>query len=83
MPDTPIDNVLTAVSEVFGHPVAPEDDFFSLGGDSITAVELSIRLEERLNVDVDVEVIVNVPSLAALAAALTQPAPAALSTAEH
>ncbi|MFF7472130.1 phosphopantetheine-binding protein [Streptomyces sp. NPDC008092] len=82
MPDTPIDTVLTAVSEVFGHPVTPEDDFFSLGGDSITAVELSIRLEERLDVDVDVELIVNVPHLAALAAALTQPA-AALSTADH
>ncbi|MEU6481000.1 acyl carrier protein [Streptomyces sp. NPDC047017] len=82
MSDTPIDEVLTAASEVFGPPVTPEDDFFSLGGDSITAVELSIRLEERLDTEVDVEVIVAAPSLAALAAALARPVPVP-STAKH
>lgn len=82
MSDTPIDKVLTAVSEVFGRPVVPEDDFFALGGDSITAVELSIRLEESLGVEVDVELVVNLPDLAALAAALAQPSPAS-STAKH
>ncbi|MFJ9895734.1 acyl carrier protein [Streptomyces sp. NPDC091280] len=82
MPDTPIDEVLTAVSEVFGHPVTPEDDFFSLGGDSITAVELSNRLEELLDTEVDIELIVALPSLAALAAALARPVHL-LSTAEH
>ncbi len=75
MSDTPIDNVLTAVSEVFGHPVVPEDDFFSLGGDSITAVELSLRLEDLLGTEVDVELIVDQPSLAALAEALAAPSP--------
>ncbi|MEW1646026.1 MULTISPECIES: acyl carrier protein [unclassified Streptomyces] len=82
MPDTPIDEVLAAASLVFGHPVAPEDDFFSLGGDSVTAVEMSLRLEERLDVDVDIQLIVDLPSLAALAAALPQPSPVP-STAEH
>ncbi|WP_405853922.1 acyl carrier protein [Streptomyces sp. NBC_01515] len=82
MPDTPIDEVLAAASKVFGHAVAPEDDFFSLGGDSVTAVELSIRLEERLGVDVAVELIVDLPSLAALAASLAQPS-SVPSTAEH
>ncbi|MFE3164987.1 acyl carrier protein [Streptomyces sp. NPDC059224] len=82
MSDTPIDEVLTAVSEVFGRPVVPEDDFFALGGDSITAVELSLRLEERLGVEVDVELVVGLPDLAALAEALAQPSPAS-PTAKH
>ena len=71
---TPIDNVLIAASEVFGRAVVPEDDFFSLGGDSVTAVELSLRLEELLGAEVDVELIVDRPSLAALAEALAEPA---------
>ncbi|MGW6899989.1 acyl carrier protein [Streptomyces sp. NPDC054919] len=82
MSNTPIDEVLTAVSEVFGRQVVPEDDFFALGGDSITAVELSLRLEESLGVEVDVELVVSLPDLAALAAALAQPSSAS-STAKH
>ncbi|MEV7545608.1 acyl carrier protein [Streptomyces sp. NPDC089915] len=75
MPPAPIDAVLTAAAEVFGRPAGPADDFFSLGGDSVAAVELAVRLEELLGVEVDTELVVGLPDLAALAAAL--PAPAA------
>ncbi|MFD8144190.1 acyl carrier protein [Streptomyces sp. NPDC059708] len=78
MPPAPIDAVLTAAAEVFGRPAGPADDFFSLGGDSVAAVELAVRLEELLGVEVDTELVVGLPDLAALAAAL--PAPAAPAT---
>ncbi|MEU8438277.1 acyl carrier protein [Streptomyces sp. NPDC029216] len=82
MPPAPIDDVLTAVGEVFGRPAGPADDFFSLGGDSVTAVELAVRLEERLGIEVDTELVVGLADFAALAAALGAAA-AAPSTPGH
>ncbi|MEU3314339.1 acyl carrier protein [Streptomyces sp. NPDC048387] len=70
MPPAPIDAVLTAAAEVFGRPAGPADDFFSLGGDSVAAVELAVRLEELLGMEVDTELVVATPGFAALAAAL-------------
>ncbi|MER8187571.1 acyl carrier protein [Kitasatospora sp. NPDC094015] len=83
MPPAPIDAVLAAASEVFGHPAEPTDDFFSLGGDSIAAVELAVRLEEALGIEVDADLLVQLPDFAALAAALAAvPAPPVASTPE-
>ncbi|KOU18270.1 hypothetical protein ADK52_30750 [Streptomyces sp. WM6372] len=70
MPETVLELVLAAASEVFAHPARAEDDFFALGGDSIAAVELSVRLEEALDVPVETELILDSPDFAALAAAL-------------
>ncbi|MBO1413666.1 acyl carrier protein [Streptomyces sp. FH025] len=70
MPPAPLDAVLAAASEVFGRPAEPADDFFSLGGDSVTAVELAVELEERLGIEVDTELVAGLPDLAALADAL-------------
>lgn len=64
--------VLDAAAEVFGQAVLASDDFFSLGGDSIAAVELAVRLEEQLPTEVDTALIVDLPDFAALAAALTE-----------
>ncbi|MGW2250681.1 acyl carrier protein [Kitasatospora sp. NPDC001660] len=83
MPPAPIDAVLAAASEVFGRPAEPADDFFSLGGDSITAVELAVRLEELLGVEVDTELIVGLPDFAALAEALAEAAVPVPSTPER
>ncbi|MEU9130644.1 acyl carrier protein [Kitasatospora sp. NPDC048540] len=85
MPHPPIDAVLAAASEVFGRRAEPTDDFFALGGDSITAVELTVRLEELLGTEVDTELIVGLPDFAALAAALAARAQAVPvpSTPEH
>ncbi|MEW2514699.1 acyl carrier protein [Streptomyces sp. NPDC046870] len=63
-------HVLTAATTVFGHPVEPGDNFFSLGGDSIAAVELVTLLEERLGVALDTEPVVNTADFAELAGAL-------------
>ncbi|MDH6708430.1 acyl carrier protein [Kitasatospora sp. MAA19] len=86
MPPAPIDAVLAAASEVFGRRAEPTDDFFSLGGDSVAAVELAAELEERLGIEVDNELVVALPDLAALAtslAAMLAEAAPALSTPEH
>ena len=40
-------------SEVLGITVTAEDDFFALGGDSLSAVEIQVRAEERLGLDVE------------------------------
>lgn len=45
--------VLDVVKEVFGHPVTEDDNFFDCGGDSVTAVDLAERLEERFGVETD------------------------------
>ncbi|MFD9130665.1 acyl carrier protein, partial [Kitasatospora sp. NPDC059571] len=51
-------------------PPHPTDDFFSLGGDSIVAVELAVRLEDALGIEVDADLLVQLPDFAALADAL-------------
>lgn len=71
---------------MFGRRAEPTDDFFSLGGDSVAAVELAAELEERLGIEVDNELVVALPDLAALAtslAAMLAEAAPALSTPEH
>ena len=45
--------VLRIASEVLKHPVMQEDGFFSLGGDSLLAVELMTMLEAELRVEFD------------------------------
>ncbi|QCD57260.1 non-ribosomal peptide synthetase [Streptomyces hawaiiensis] len=56
---------LLAVSDV-----SPHDDFFGLGGQSLTAVRAVARLREELGVPVDVQAIFAHPTAAGLAAAL-------------
>jgi acyl carrier protein len=67
--------VLDATSDIFARTVSRSDSFFSLGGDSITAVELATRLEEVLGWEVDPQLVVDLPSLGALATALQSARP--------
>lgn len=70
-------HVLTAAATVFEQPVEPGDNFFSLGGDSIAAVELVTLLEERLGVALDTDPVCSTANFAELAgvfAATTAPA---------
>ncbi|MEG8280632.1 acyl carrier protein [Streptomyces sp. AHA2] len=66
--------VLTTAEEVFGHRVVAADDFFALGGESVAAVELATRLEERLDIEVDSRLIFNTGSFRDLAHHLLQAA---------
>ncbi|MEU7575473.1 acyl carrier protein [Micromonospora sp. NPDC049240] len=59
--DAVLATVLAAAAQVFGRQVHHEDNLFDLGGDSITAVELVMRLAEDLGVVVDTADLVEAP----------------------
>lgn len=47
-PVTPVDSLARLYARVLGREVGPRDSFVTLGGDSLSYVELSLRLERRL-----------------------------------
>ncbi|WP_374351941.1 amino acid adenylation domain-containing protein [Chitinimonas sp.] len=51
-------------------PLAPNDDFFALGGKSLQAIQVANRLQQRLGQAVTVAALFSHPSLAALAHSL-------------
>ncbi|BAU87746.1 non-ribosomal peptide synthetase-like protein [Streptomyces laurentii] len=57
--------------EVLGVPVADDDDFFALGGQSLAAMEVVAALRRRLGVHVRVRVLLEHPVLADFVAQLT------------
>jgi acyl carrier protein len=69
-PPTLLRQVMTSVAVVFGPGVAPEDSFFTAGGDSVAAVELADLLEDRLGVTVDIDLVLHARDFAELAAQL-------------
>ncbi|MGW0648050.1 acyl carrier protein [Streptomyces umbrinus] len=68
--DTVLTAVLAAAASVFGDAVGAGDGFFSLGGDSLAAVEIVTALEAELDVDISTDVVVCTDTFADLAAAL-------------
>ncbi len=55
--------------------IGPDDDFFAVGGHSLLAAELSVRLDARFGVSVPVRQVIDHPTPRALAT-LVQPVPA-------
>jgi len=55
---------LTAVGQVFGSEVNPEQSFYDLGGDSLHAIELVMRVHELADLEVNAFDMVNAESLA-------------------
>ncbi|MEU4212559.1 non-ribosomal peptide synthetase [Streptomyces sp. NPDC026206] len=49
-----LDCVLAAWSDVFGHSVAEDSDFFAVGGHSLLAAQLASRMETQLEVTVSI-----------------------------
>lgn len=46
------DLVLSSLSEILGQDsISPDDNFFAIGGDSLSAVELMERVESELGID--------------------------------
>ncbi len=39
-------------SEVLGTPVEPEDDFFAVGGDSLSAMKIEVMVEKKLGLSI-------------------------------
>ncbi|NUT49958.1 MAG: amino acid adenylation domain-containing protein, partial [Saccharothrix sp.] len=68
-PSTPVEAVLCGLfAEVLGLPsVGVHDDFFARGGHSLTAVKLANRVNAALGADIDVWILFDCPTVAALA----------------
>ncbi|MFD3590368.1 acyl carrier protein [Streptomyces sp. NPDC058683] len=71
-PDDLLGTVLAAAEQVFGRSPGPDDGFFTLGGDSIAAVELVTALEEELATDIDTALVFRADTFAELALLLAQ-----------
>lgn len=67
---TPTESVIREIwCRVLGAPnVGPDDHFFGLGGDSFAAVKVTLALESRLGVGLQVKSLFETPTLAGLAA---------------
>ncbi len=70
----PVETVLAeAWRELLGiDEVAPQDDFFALGGHSLAAVRLFARIRKHFNVDLPLATLFQAPTLGALAALVAQ-----------
>jgi acyl carrier protein len=62
--------VLDTAQSILDQPVRPSDNFFSLGGDSVRAVEMMTTLEDLLGAELDPSSIVDADDMAALAISL-------------
>ncbi|MDO5052701.1 MAG: condensation domain-containing protein, partial [Pseudoclavibacter sp.] len=79
--DEATSRVCALMAEVLGRPVRPGDDFFALGGHSLTALRLTALLEAQTGAPVPLRLLFDAPEPAALARRLARegegPAPAA------
>ncbi|WP_267245903.1 amino acid adenylation domain-containing protein [Streptomyces sp. PR69] len=85
---TPLTTLQAALTEVWEEvlgtaPIGPDDDFFELGGDSLTAVRLAAACRARLGTDVRQRTLFQSPTVAALAAELGGAAPDAVRPQPH
>jgi thioesterase domain-containing protein len=62
---------------VFHRPIAPDNDFFDLGGNTWLAAELFTQINQTFNAQFPAVTICNSPTIAALAASLENPQPGA------
>uniref|UniRef100_UPI000AB3E408 amino acid adenylation domain-containing protein n=1 Tax=Aldersonia kunmingensis TaxID=408066 RepID=UPI000AB3E408 len=69
-PSTPIEEIVAGIfTEVLGvNRVGADDDFFELGGNSLSATQVASRLGAALNVTVPVRLVFDAPMVSALAA---------------
>jgi len=75
-PSTPLEQELAELfAGALGRelPVAADADFFSLGGDSLSAVHLLLAIEQRWRCDLGLGALFAQPTVAALAARIAEP----------
>jgi acyl carrier protein len=75
MPDIPnIYSLAELCANVIGiTSVAPEENFFDVGGDSLTAARFAVLVEERWGVELDIFTIMAADSLTEIHEALIAP----------
>ncbi len=76
LPRTPLEQELAALfAQALGRetPVAVDADFFSLGGDSLSAVHLLLAIEKRWRCDLGLGALFAQPTVAALATRIAEP----------
>lgn len=62
--------ILTLFAETLGHPIAGEDDFFAMGGDSLAAEHVLTGLSAHLSQDFPGWLLLDHPTAKDLAVAL-------------
>jgi thioesterase domain-containing protein/acyl carrier protein len=55
---------------IFGHEVGIDEDFFALGGDSLSAMDLLARIDRQCGVPLPISALLKKPTVAGLASAL-------------
>ncbi len=76
-PKNPLEKRLLTIWEdlLQRHPVGVDDDFFEIGGDSLTAIDLVLRLEKEFGKALPIAALMQASTVAALASLLTADAP--------
>ncbi|MGW8367652.1 MAG: alpha/beta fold hydrolase [Gammaproteobacteria bacterium] len=64
--DTLLRGVVAAFERAFDRPIAATDDFFALGGDSLTAVSLIELISDSFRVDLSINDLIRYPTPASL-----------------
>ncbi|MFD6455613.1 acyl carrier protein [Nocardia sp. NPDC055165] len=72
--------VVTATEVVLEHRVRPEENFFDIGGDSVSALELVAVLESELRITIPLQDVFHSTSLTDIAARLSARTPGRGST---
>jgi hypothetical protein len=71
-----VESLAALCAEVIGvHSVAPEDNFFDVGGDSVSAAHLAVLLDERWGRRLDIFTIIAADSIRVLHEALAATGP--------
>ena len=68
---TPVEEVLAGIwSDIFGRPVGRDDNFFDLGGHSLLVARVVARVREALGVELTMDRLFELPTVAELAESL-------------
>ncbi|MFE9409889.1 amino acid adenylation domain-containing protein [Streptomyces sp. NPDC006704] len=73
-PRTPAERAVARIwaDALWADEVGAHDDFFELGGDSLTATRVALRLQEEFGLEIPVQVVFTCSTVETLAKALTQ-----------